>query len=410
MKNKRIVQAVVGCVVLLIVGMVYAWSVLSTPIAAEFPQWNKAQLSLTFTIVMILFCVGGLVGGLLAAKIKPGVYLWASAVLFLLGFFLASRTQSLIALYIGFGVICGFGSGIAYNAVMATVSKWFPDCPGLISGILLMGFGLSSFLIGKIYQACTPDTIGAWRSSFVWMGLISFAVLFLCGFLLKKAGGDFAPPAAKAKKNYVNPAAVEAGTGDMLKTPRFWLYYVWAILLSAAGLAIVSQASGIAREIGTEIPAGTIVTVVGMISIFNGIGRVIFGALFDRLGRRVIMQMVNICYIVTGIVLAIALGKGSFALLVVGFVLGGLSYGGVTPTNSAFISSYFGMKHYPLNFSVVNTNLIIASFGSTVAGSLYDATRSYMSTYVMVCALAVSGILISWGISLCDKKQLKKQK
>ena len=199
---------------------------------------------------------------------------------------------------------------------------------------------------------------------------------------------------------------MEASTGVMLRKPAFWLYYLWAVLTSAAGLALVSQATGIAREIGAAVSAGTIATVVGLISIFNGIGRVILGGLFDKAGRSVIMQTVNVLFILASLVMALALRTGSFAILVAGFIVGGLAYGGVTPTNSAFVSSYYGMKHYPLNFSMINTNLILASFGSTLAGALYDMTGSFMSTYVMMGVLAAAGILASAAISLCDRRTL----
>lgn len=409
MKNNRWFYAIVGVVILLFAGMVYAWSVLSGPIAQEFPEWSKAQLSMTFTIVMILFCLGALISGFLAKRVSARVYIWISAALFLIGFLMAANIRSLAALYISFGVICGIGSGVAYNTVMATVSKWFPDKTGLISGILLMGFGISSFAVGKIYQACTPDTIGAWRHSFVVLGIITAVLLVFCGFFIRKPGADFCPPAAaQMKKKYVNPVAMEATTAQMLKRPAFWLYYLWAILLSAAGLALVSQASGIAKEVGAQISPGTIATVVGLISIFNGVGRVIFGGLFDKLGRSTIMQVVNAVFIVSGVVLMLALKSSSFVAIVAGFIIGGLAYGGVTPTNSAFISSYFGMKNYPVNFPIINTNLIIASFGSTLAGALYDASQSYMSTYIMIGLLAVAGIFVSLGINLCDRKTLSK--
>lgn len=109
----RWVYVIVGCVALLLSGLVYAWSVLSGPIAAEFPQWSAAQLSLTFTIVMSFFCIGGLVGGFLAGKVSQKVYLWVSAALFLVGFLLSANIRSLAMLYIGFGVICGFASGFS---------------------------------------------------------------------------------------------------------------------------------------------------------------------------------------------------------------------------------------------------------------------------------------------------------
>ena len=99
-----------------------------------------------------------------------------------------------------------------------------------------------------------------------------------------------------------------------------------------------------------------------------------------------------------------------FPVLVAGFIIGGLAYGGVTPANAAFVSSYYGLKHYSLNLSVVVTNLMFASFGSTVAGALYDATGSYMSTYLMICGMALVGVLVSIGISICDKRMLAKMK
>ena len=149
--NRR-VYAIVGVIVLLFAGLVYAWSVLSTPIAAEFTDWTKAQLSLTFTLVMILFCIGSLLCGLLAGKLSAKNAVRLGAVLFLAGFYIASRCQTPLTLYLGFGVLCGLGSGLSYNAVMSTMVKWFPDKPGLISGVLLMGFGGGSFLGGNASQ------------------------------------------------------------------------------------------------------------------------------------------------------------------------------------------------------------------------------------------------------------------
>lgn len=193
----RWVYAIVGVIVLLFAGLVYAWSVLSTPIAAEFTAWSKAQLSLTFTLVMILFCVGSLLCGLLAGKLSAKTSVRIGAVLFLLGFLLASRTQTPLMLYIGFGFLCGLGSGMCYNAVMSTMVRWFPDRPGLISGVLLMGFGGGSFVIGKLYQAWTPAEIGGWRTSFLVMGVLIFVVLAVCSFFFVAPPADFTAPAAK---------------------------------------------------------------------------------------------------------------------------------------------------------------------------------------------------------------------
>ena len=393
----RCIYAAIGVAALFFSGIVYAWSVLSVPIAAQFPEWTKAQLSMTFTITMIFFCVGCTSGGFMIKNIKAGILIACSAVLYLRGFYATSEVRSPVSLYLGFGVVCGFASGLSYNAVMGTVGKWFPDKQGLISGILLMGFGISSFITGKVFQALTAAQPENWRRVFIWFGFAAAAVMIATAFFIKKPDSDFRLPEAEQKK--ISSGEAEITTAEMLKKPCFWLYYVWAVLLSAAGLALVSQASGVVLEVDEDISASTLATAVGIISVANGAGRVILGWAYDRFGRGLIMQTVNIAFIACALVLALAIRLDSFALMIAGFVLGGLAYGGVTPTNSAFISSYFGMKNYPLNFSMINTNLIIASFGSTVAGALYDAAESYFSTCMMIFTLATIGIFFSWRIN-----------
>lgn len=387
----RWVYAAVGVIVLVFAGLIYAWSVLSTPVAAEFTEWTKAQLSLTFTIAMACFCLGGLAGGLLSGKISVKINVWAAAVMFLAGFLLAGRAQSLGMLYLGFGFLGGFASGLAYNAVMSTMSKWFPDKQGLISGILLMGFGIGSFVIGKIYTALTPQRIGGWRSSFAVFAILLFMVMIVSGFFFEKPGADFMVPAAvkkKDKKNQIEGIDVDASV--MLRRPSFWLYFAWAVLLSAAGLALIAQASGVVGEVAPALEPGTVATVVGLISVFNGIGRVLFGGLFDKVGCRKTMMMINGCFFVSVIVVIAGLVCQNFAVLVVSFICFGISYGGITPTNSAFVNAFYGPANYPVNFSMINLNLIVASFGGTLAGALYDRSGSYLGTFVvMIGAIAV---------------------
>lgn len=400
----RWVYAIVGVIVLLFAGLVYAWSVLSTPIAAEFTGWTKAQLSLTFTLVMILFCIGSLLCGLLAGKLSAKNAVRVSAVLFLAGFFIASRCQSPITLYLGFGLLCGLASGLAYNGVMSTMVKWFPDKPGLISGVLLMGFGGGSFLIGKLYQAWTPAGIGGWRTSFVVLGIICCVVLAVCSFFFVAPGADFTVPAGKGGRAVAAPRE-DIKPAVMLKRPAFWLYYVWAIAVSAAGLALISQASGVVWEASADQTAASVATIVGLIFICNAVGRVLFGGMYDKFGRSLSMQLVNGLFILTSVVLLLAMSSRSVVVVIIGFVIGGLAYSGVTPTNSAFCRAYFGPTSYPVNFPLINSNLIFASFGSTISGALYDASGSYSSTFFLIIGLAVAGILCSLAISAIDRKR-----
>ena len=186
------------------------------------------------------------------------------------------------------------------------------------------------------------------------------------------------------------PAAADVTPGQMLKKTTFWLYYVWAIAVSAAGLALISQASGVVWQASADQTAASVATIVGLISICNAVGRVLFGGMYDKYGRSLSMQLVNGLFILTSAVLLLAMSRGSVAVVILGFVLGGLAY--------------FGPGHYPVNFPLINTNLIFASFGSTVSGALYDAGGSYNSTFLLIIGLAAVGIVCSLAISAIDKK------
>lgn len=398
MKWNRWFYAAMGVLVLLFAGLIYAWSVLSRPVSAYFTDWSSAQLSMTFTICMMFFCLGGFFAGLFSGKINVKINMVASAFLFLAGFFIASKASSLSGLYIGYGVLAGTASGIAYNSIMGTVTKYFPDKPGLISGILLMGFGFGSFLIGKVYQAFT-GTGESFRKSFLLFGIILFLVMLLCALLIRKPGdAETAALAEKVTDNNKSGKITETeemNFRQMMRRRSFWLYFIWAILLCAAGLAVISQAGAMAVEVAPEASAGTISTVVGLISIFNGVGRVIFGGMYDRIGRGKTMVINEILFCSAIILLILSLSTGSFSILIVGFVITGLAYGGVPTTNSAFVGSFYGRKHYSVNFSVLNMNLFFASFGSTIAGHLYDSSGSYFSTLFFLLSAIVVGIIIS---------------
>ncbi len=399
----RWIYAIVGIIVLLFAGLIYAWSVLVSPITQEFTNWSNASLSLTFTICMICFCLGGLIGGIAQKKIDVKVNVWISAVLFLVGFFIASKAQSITILYIGYGVLAGTASGLSYNSVMSTMSKWFPDKQGFISGILLMGFGIGSFIIGKVYQAYTPTGIGGWRISFMIFGIVLFIVLLVGSFFFVKPSDDFILSLNKNtenKKKSNKENSIDIDTLHMIKRPSFWLYFIWAILLSAAGLALISQASGIVSEVGHGVSASTIATVVGLISICNGLGRVIYGAMFDKIGRAKTMITLVVTFLMATLLLILAFKYKNFTMLILGFIFCGACYGGVTSTNSAFTNAFYGSTNYPVNFSIINLNLIVASFGSTIAGVLYDASGSYLSTLFLM----LSAILLSFICTISIKR------
>jgi OFA family oxalate/formate antiporter-like MFS transporter len=154
----------VGTVALAFAGIIYAWSILKAPLAEEF-HWSSAALAVNFTLTMSFFSVGCMVGGLLCRKIgfKPTVLL--AAVLGFLGFFLTSRMsgEHILTLYLSYGVMAGLGIGMAYNSLISAANRWFPDKPGFCSGCLMMGFGLSTLILGTLAERlmAQPGLLGA---------------------------------------------------------------------------------------------------------------------------------------------------------------------------------------------------------------------------------------------------------
>lgn len=389
--TNRWFYAGVGVVVMLFAGLIYAWSTIARPIAAFYPDWTSGQLSLTFTICMISFCFGGLYGGLSLKKRSAKINLITSGILFLSGFFIASRSQSLIQLYIGYGVFCGFAAGLSYTTTMATIAKYFPDKPGLISGVLLMGFGMGSFIIGKVYQAFTGPG-EAFRQSFLVFGIILFVVMVVTSFFMRNPDSEALQNIEPIeKKSNQSVGMRDFPPKQMLKKTSFWLYAIWSILIGSAGLAFIAQASGIVLEVSPTMPAGTVSSIVGLISIFNGIGRVILGSMYDKIGRQKTMIIIDVVFLSAIFCLILAMATKSTVILVAGFIISGLGYGGLTPTNSAFVGDYYGRIHYPINLSIINMTLLVSSFGGTIAGVIFDMSGSYFGSLIFMAACIAIG-------------------
>ncbi|MDR1069130.1 MAG: MFS transporter, partial [Clostridiales Family XIII bacterium] len=151
MKNKNgVITLITGTIMLLFLGLIYAWSIFRGPLEAIFP-WSKTQISLTFTISIACFCVGGFLGGRLYSRLKAKFIILISAAFVLVGFSFITlllsderATASLWVLYIFYGVFGGLGVGISYNAILSSVTPWFPGRAGLASGVLLLGFGVGA--------------------------------------------------------------------------------------------------------------------------------------------------------------------------------------------------------------------------------------------------------------------------
>lgn len=378
MKINRWQYLVNGVAILLVFGLVYAWSVFVKPLESEF-GWLRSQTSMTFSISMAGFCLGGIAGGFMSKKVPARILLWGTSILILAGFILTSRISTLMGLYICYGVLIGFGVGVGYNVIMNITIKWFQDKQGLVSGILLMGFGFGGSVLGA-FAVFLMDRFG-WRTTFVYIG-IGICVLVLLSSLLAKVPNE-EQQAYLQSKIKTKTEIKSYTTGEMLKESSFWLYLVWATLLSAGGLVMISNASPFAQNFTSHIATATLLA--SLVNIFNGIGRISFGFLFDKLGSRKCLMTINIGFILSAVLLLISIKTGSIALVAVGICAIGFSNGGITPSNSAFVGKIFGPAHYAQNFSVANLSALISAFlGPYVSGLLQNEDPTYFSTLILI--------------------------
>ena len=390
MKVKRVMYLLGGFAMLLCLGLIYAWSVFIKPLEAEF-GWLRSQTSMVFTISMSFFCIGGIGGSLISKKKSPRLAARISAGCMLVGFLGASQIDSLGGIYIFYGVLCGFGVGLGYNAVLGLAAKWFPDKPGFYSGILLMGFGFGGMLLGAIATA-QMNTIG-WRDTFKLFG-VGFAALLVAGAQCLKEPTEktgCSPDLKKAQK--ADEKIPELDCKQMLSRPSFWLCFLWSIILSAIGLAVIGHAVPNATIIGATMAVATAAT--GMISVCNGLSRILFGCIFDVLGIRKTMMIISMLFLVSISIVIASILMTNVLLLIVGYIFIGMSYGGVPLTNAYFVLKTYGPKNYAINFSIMVLNILPASLlGPGLASEVYVKTGMYLNVFYILFALCiVAGII-----------------
>lgn len=384
-----------GVIAMLFAGILYAWSILKSPFAADF-SWGASDLALNFTLAMCFFCIGGLLGARLSKRFGHKVAITTAGILSALGFILTSflSGSSVILLYLTYGALAGLGIGIAYNVVIATVSSWFPDKKGLCSGSLMMGFGASALVLGNIADSLFKSDLG-WRTTYVILGAAIGTVLVLTSLLLNKPGSNAILPQPKAGKTDASagPDKRDFTPGEMLRRPSFWMAFVCISFLAAVGSSVISFAKDLALSVGsTESLA---VTLVGVLSVCNGLGRILTGAVFDAIGRRKTMLLANALTMCAAGITLLAVSIGSLSLCIVGLCLTGLSYGTCPTITAAFTSSFFGMKYYPTNLALMTFTVMGGSLIATVSSKVLEASGSYSAPFLMLLILTAIAFVLN---------------
>ena len=390
----------VGTVTMLFAGILYAWSILKTPLAIEF-GWDTSALALNFTLTMCCFCLGGFFGSQVSRRIGAPLSIAIAGVLAGVGFVLTGLLRgNVYLLYVTYAVLAGLGIGVAYNVIISTVNAWFPDKRGLSSGCLLMGFGASSLLFGTVLDRLfTADGFG-WRKTYILFGIAVAACLLIAGLIIRRPGADVQLPAPKkaAAVRQENFEAKDYSTAQMLRRLSFWMAFVCLSCLAAVGNTVISFARDLALSV--EASASLATTLVGVLAVCNGLGRIITGAVFDAFGRRVTMIGANGITILSAGLTLLAVSVHSLPLCIAGLCLTGISYGATPTVCSAFVSAFYGQKHFATNYSIINFTLMAASFIATACNALLAASGAYVAPFVLLLALACGAL----ALNLCIRR------
>ena len=342
----RWIPVLAGIAIQLCLGTAYIWSVFQ-PAVVKTLQWSNSNAALTFSALLFVLTFGSMVGGRIQDRLSPRPVLIIGGVILSAGFFAAgfATPDTAWLLWITYGVAGGFGMGMTYTTTIAVCQKWFPDKRGLITGIIVAALGFGGLVFSPVANALI-DSVGV-MATFQWFALIFLIVTVLGGLIIKNPPQGFMPAGwtPPAKKEGA-PHVQDLSPGQTLRTPQFWMIAPAMLLACAAGLMVIPFATALAVDQGlAEVAVLGAMVITG----FNSAGRLFWGFVSDKLGRKKTLILLMIIAAVAIPFAAIAPGYLVFVLIaVVGF-----SYGGFLGTFPALTADYFGIKNMGVNYGMV---------------------------------------------------------
>jgi MFS family permease len=388
----RWLVALGGVVLMACLGTVYAWSVYTQPLQAAF-GWTSAQATAPFSIAIFFLGVGAVLGGRWQDRAGPRPVALTGALLWGAGNLMAGLGTARFGaawLYFTYGVLGGLGLGLGYVTPVAAVTKWFPDRRGLGSGLVVGGFGLGAFGYAHLlrtlpaFSGAAPASAAAVLDAFTASG-VAFAVL----------GGGAAvlvrnPPAPAPSAAAIAPGG-DFTPGHMVRTPQFWAAFAMLFLNVTAGILFISNAVPIMRELtGATLAAAA--AVYGTIALANALGRFLWGAVSDRVGRRAAFAAIYLLQVAVFLAVGRVHSMWGVAPL---FALVLLCYGGGFGVMPSLVADWFGTRHLGVNYGWVLLAWSLAGVaGPGFVAVVKDRTGSYAGALPATAALLVVATLL----------------
>ncbi|MCW2616829.1 MAG: transporter [Frankiales bacterium] len=363
----------------LCIGQVYALSVFKTPLVEKFDT-SETAIAVVFSIAIVMLGLSAAFGGKWMERNGPRKAMFLSAVCFCSGLLIGSlgvQTEQLWLLYLGYGFIGGIGLGIGYISPVSTLIKWFPDRPGLATGMAIMGFGGGAFIASALsaqllsrYTSLPSDAVptDAVVPAFVTLGLGYLVFMMFGVFTVRVPPEGWRPQGWEPRESHGNKMMTTANVSadNALKTKQFWLLWVVLFCNVTAGIGILEQASPMIRDFfPDDVTAATAAGFVGLLSLFNMGGRFIWSSTSDVIGRKPTYML----YLgVGGVLFSFLATAGDTAVPV--FVLLACViisfYGGGFATVPAYLKDLFGT----FQVGAVHGRLLTAWSAAGVAGPL----------------------------------------
>ena len=388
--HNRWVIAAAGVVMQIALGAVYAWSVFRIPLTRAF-GWTISEVTLTFTIAIFVLGLAAFGGGLWMRRTGPRTVALTAGVLYGLGVFLASFAGGrLWWLYCSYGVIAGVGLGLGYIVPVATLVKWFPDRRGLITGLAVAGFGAGALITAPIATRLIAE-VGVLRT-FAILGVAYFVAVTGGALFMRNPPDGYRPAGWTPTASQQRQRAAEPHT--LRDALRRWPWYgLWALLFlnTTAGIAVISQAAPMFQEI-TNVSAARAAGIVGVISIANGAGRLLWAWLSDLAGRRAIFLVMFLLQAVVFWLMPSAHSLTLFAALTIVVLL---CYGGGFGTMPAFAADYFGAEHVGSIYGLMLTAWGVAGIlGPTLMAALRERSGGYDQGLRLIAGLMLVSAII----------------
>ena len=389
---KRYLYLLNGVLLLLLLGVGYAWSIFVGPLEAWF-GWTRTQTSLAFTLNLIFFAVGVIVCGILSKQFHYERIAQLAGLMLAGGFLLTTRVTEIWQLYLTYSVICGTGVGMLYSAIVSTLPLWFRDKTGLATGILIMGYALSTTLLGPICQKLL-STYG-WQTTFFVLGVVDLIVIELGGFFIRmpKAKEFEKLPAAPAKSRV---SSNNMATKEMLKTPTFYFVFIYIVTLGSVGLSVINHMSPLLTgELGMTAATAAIVVSVG--SLFNGFGRLACGLIFDKIGSVATTRLLSTTNVLVVLLLYISYKLELLSLMIVLMCASLFVFGGNSSTIPSITRGLYGDEHFASNYSVVCLNSLFSAIPTSIVGMLQVNTGTYEYMFYLLGICAVIAVAGAWS-------------